>query len=170
MVILTRSTYDALKYKPPLPPILQKGSGPDMSRFEVDGIVYLNLSMTTDGGQQYTLPYEPCLVCPTVTTNIFGIKAEERFKKIIRDTEAHIVTFVPKRSTDAPITINVYKEAIEVTHAYVTIAKTTLIRDQHATMVTAAIKGIKREDTMFVIDGNGCYENVSVIDVSTEMA
>ena len=50
------------------------------SKFIFGGVVYLNLGLQTEKGHTYTLEYEPVFVSSQISTNINGMKTEERFK------------------------------------------------------------------------------------------
>ena len=85
--IIKRSVYDDLPNKPPLYGVTQCDIGIERSKFIFDGVVYLNLRLQTEEGHTYNLEYEPIFVSWQISTNIYGMKTEERFKSCLKDHE-----------------------------------------------------------------------------------
>ena len=102
--IIKRSIYDGLPNKPPLHEVTQCGIGIEGSKFIFDGVVYLNLGLQTAEGHTYNLEYEPVFVSSQISTNIYGMKTEERFKSCLKDHENLTLVCSP-RVGDENITI-----------------------------------------------------------------
>ena len=116
--IIKYSIYDGLPNKPPLHGVTQCGIGTEGSKFIFDGVVYLNLELQTEEGHFYNLEYEPVFVSSQISTNIYGMKKEERFKSCLKDYENLTLVYSP-RVGDENITIKFYKEKVSSTTAYV---------------------------------------------------
>ena len=119
--IIKSSIYNDLPNKPPLHGVTQCGIGIEGSKFLFDGVVYLNLGLQTEEGHTYNLGYEPVFVSSQISSNIYGMKTEERFKSCLKDHENLTLVYSP-RVGDENITIKCYKEKVSTTTAYVQTA------------------------------------------------
>ena len=72
------------------------GVGVKGTRFKFEGIAYIYLELVTVDGTGHVLEYEPVLISSNISTNIYGIKTEERFKKCIKDYESSSIVFETK--------------------------------------------------------------------------
>ena len=124
--------------KPPLHGVTQCGIGIEGSKFIFDGVVYLNLGLQTAEGHTYNLEYEPVFVSSQISTNIYGMKKEERFKSCLKDYENLTLVCSP-RVGDENITIKFYKEKVSSTTAYVQIAKSCVVEKGLAAVVESKI-------------------------------
>ena len=136
--IIKRSIYDDLPNKPPLHGVSKCGIGIEGSKFIFDGVVYLNLELQTGEGHIYNLEYEPVFVSSQISTNIYGMKKEERFKSCLKDYENLTLVCSP-RVGDENITIKFYKEKVSSTTAYVQIAKSCVVEKGLAAVVESKI-------------------------------
>ena len=59
-LIITRDDYDRLPTKSPLQQVEQSGVGINVSNFEFDGMVYLNLVLSNEEGETFKRPYNQC--------------------------------------------------------------------------------------------------------------
>ena len=107
--IVKRSIYDDLPNKPPLHGVSKCGIGIEGSKFIFDGVVYLNLELQAEEGHIYNLEYEPVFVSSQISTNIYGMKTEERFKSCLKDHENLTLVYSPRVGNEN-ITIKWYKE------------------------------------------------------------
>ena len=137
-----------MPYSPPLQQLTQQGICADQSKFDVDGVIYAHLNILDDQNNHCRIPYEPVLVCPTVSTNIFGMKSMDKFEQITKNNKEDTITFTKNDNT---LTVRVIKEKIEKNEsAYIAIAKnnhrtawtyqipvTTLITSTWATQLEA---------------------------------
>ena len=142
--IIKRSVYDDLPNKPPLHGVTQCGIGTEGSKFIFDGVVYLNLELQTEEGHFYNLEYEPVFVSSQISTNIYGMKKEERFKSCLKDYENLTLVYSP-RVGDENITIKFYKEKVSSTTAYVQIAKSWVVDKGSAAVVESKICHFDKE-------------------------
>ena len=102
----------------------QSGIGVDGSVFNFDGVVYLNLKLLLVNGGEYVIEYEPVLVSSKVSTNIFGIKTEERFKYFTRDIKNETISYGIESKPN--IVLKCYRENLNHTSAYVQVLKSII--------------------------------------------
>ena len=142
--IIKRSIYDGLPNKPPLHGVTQCGIGTEGSKFIFDGVVYLKLGLQTAERHTYNLEYEPVFVSSQISTNIYGMKTEERFKSCLKDHENLTLVYSP-RVGDENITIKCYKEKVSTTTAYVQIAKSCVVEKGSVAVVKGKICRFDKE-------------------------
>ena len=158
--IITKTTYDTLLDKPPLIDVKQSGVGIDGHQFQFEGVAYLTMNFKKEDGTDYPLFYEPVLVSNSIKTNILGAKTEARFKTCVRDLENETLTYTTKN--DEKIMVNCFKERLNVTSAYIEIAKTSIIFDKEVRMVKGRIVNAEKakmdEEDLFSV-GNCAYND-----------
>ena len=71
--IFSISLFEKLSVKPPLLPVKRRGVGINNSKFQFDGVIYVNLQFTRQGNSVYDLQYEPVLVTSEIKQCIFGL-------------------------------------------------------------------------------------------------
>ena len=71
--IFSISMYEKLSVKPPLLPVKRRGVGINNSKFQFDGVIYVNLQFTRQDNSVYDLQYEPVLVTSEIKQCIFGL-------------------------------------------------------------------------------------------------
>ena len=150
--IIKRSIYDDLPNKPPLHGVSKCGIGIEGSKFIFDGVVYLNLELQTEEGHIYNLEYEPVFVSSQISTNIYGMKTEERFKSCLKDHENLTLVYSPRVGNEN-ITIKWYKEKVSITTAYVQIAKSCVVEKGSVVVVKGKIVVLIRKNSRKLL----CY-------------
>ena len=156
--IVKRSIYDDLPNKPPLHGVSKCGIGIEGSKFIFDGVVYLNLELQTEEGHIYNLEYEPVFVSSQISTNIYGMKTEERFKSCLKDHENLTLVYSP-RVGDENITIKCYKEKVSTTTAYVQIAKSCVVEKGSVAVVKGKICHFDKEQ----------FKEISILENAIEL-
>ena len=135
--IITKETYDTLPIKPPLMNVQQSGIGIDGHRFQFEGVAYLTLTFKKDDGTDYPLFYEPVLVSKFVKSNILGAKTESRFKICERNLENETLIYTTRK--DEKIIVKCYREKLNVTSAYIEVARTSIIFDNNIKFVKGKV-------------------------------
>ena len=135
--IITKQTYDSLPIKPPLMEVKQSGIGIDGHRFQFEGVAYLTINFKKSDGTDYPLFYEPVLVSRNVKSNILGAKTESRFKICIRDLDNQTLVYTTRQ--DERVVVKCYKEQLNITSAYIEVARTSVIFDNEVKMVKGRI-------------------------------
>ena len=143
MTLLQRSDYGRIPVKPPIVPIVQNGVTVDGQSFAIDDTIYVNIELTCVDGTKYVLPYESVLVCPNIKTNIFRISAEKLFSSVLRHERLLTLTYTPFES-DRSVTVQCYNETATPTHAYIEIAKATIVPDNTTTFIEGIVRGRNR--------------------------
>ena len=123
--IITRKTYGSLTNKHPLSPFNSSGIAVDGHTFCFDGIVYLNFSFDLKEGRTHQVEYEPVLVSKEITSNIFGAKAENKFKSCQRDFEKLFIEY--KTYKNQTVFIKCYEENYLLAAAFIEIAKVSFV-------------------------------------------
>jgi len=167
--IITRKTYDSLPVKPPLSAVKQSGIGIDGHKFNFEGVAYLTLNFKKSDGVDYPVFYEPILVSRHVKSNILGAKTESRFKSCVRDFEKQTLVYTTRK--DENVIVKCYKEQLNVTSAFIEVARTSVIFDNEVKMVKGKLvdkNNLKSEmeGDMFSISGCESDEKFTVSDLT----
>ena len=80
--VSSRSMYQKLSVKLLFLPVDRYGVGINNSKFQSDGVIYVNLQFTRQDNSVYNLQYEPVLVTSEIKQCIFGFHTELRFEKV----------------------------------------------------------------------------------------
>ena len=138
--IISRSMYEKLSVKPPLLPVNRCGVGINNSKFQFDGVIYVNLQFTRQDNSVYDLQYEPVLVTSEIKQCIFGLHTELRFEKVERDHKNCQLKIFPP--SDEVITVKYFREnAKPLSSACICVAKTTLIQANEIKFVPTRMAG-----------------------------
>ena len=154
--IIPLSYFDKLENKPPLVPIKESGVGVAGNKFPIDGVAYLNLQLIAKDRSTYLLEYEPVLITAAVDTCIFGVKTERRFTEIRRSQKDMTLTFIPPGSDGVTVQCYYEKES-QNSHAYIKVAKTTVVQDTGLTWVKGKIQNypaVRGKETAFYFEGS----------------
>ena len=152
LTLLQRSDYESLASKPPITPIGQNGITVDGQSFTIDGAIYVNLELRCADGTTFMLPYETVLVCPNIKSNILGISAEKRFSSVLRDNQKMTLTYTTYGSSEPPVTVKCFKEVTTPTHAFIEIAKATVVHKYSTAFVPTRVKGQRKDMGSPLID------------------
>ena len=90
------------------------------------------------------MEYEPVSVSSQISTDIYGIETQERFKSCLKDHENLTLVYSP-RVGDENITIKCYKEKVSTTTAYVQIAKSCVVEKGSVAVVKGKICHFDKE-------------------------
>ena len=114
-----------MSVKPPLLPVNRCGVGINNSKFQFDGVIYVNLQFTRQDNSVYGLQYEHVLVTSKIKQCIFGSHTELRFEKVERDHKNCQLKIFPP--SDEVITVKYFREnAKPLKSACICVAKTQL--------------------------------------------
>ena len=94
--IITRKVYESLDVKPPLVPLQRSGISITWTKFNFDGVAYLNLEFQKPDGSLHTVEYEPIL-------------SELRFEETRSKQQDQTLTFVTA-ADEKEIVVPFYKE------------------------------------------------------------
>ena len=130
--------------KPPLHGVTRCGIGIEGLKFIFDCVVYLNLGLQTAEGHTYNLEYEPVFVSSQISTNIYRMKTEERFKSCLKDHENLTLVYSP-RVCNENVIIKCYTEKVSTTTAYVQIAKSCVVEKGSVAVVKGKICHFDKE-------------------------
>ena len=114
------------------------------------------MSLQFDGQQEhaYVMDYEPILISSNITTCIFGIHSERRFKGAMRDHDERTIKFIP-RDTIAPISIPYFEEKSSTPCAFIQVAKVTFVKENDFMWVKGKIKGRSEYNNKeYIFEGN----------------
>ena len=153
--MIPSSIYNNLQHKPPLAPVNKVGIGISGTSFQFDGAAHMNLKYKRLDDTSYLLEYEPVLVSSHITTCIFGIHSELRFKSAARDHDEKCITFVP---TDGQMVQMAYlEEKSDGRSAFIQVSKATFIPNNELCRISGKIKGINIKEsnsaTTFLFEG-----------------
>ena len=117
--------FEKLSVKPPLLPVNRCGVGINNSKFQFDGVIYVNFKFTRLGNSVYILQYKPVSVTSEIKQCVFELHTELRFEKVDRDHKnCQVKMFAP---FDEVITVKYFREnAKPLSSACICVAKTTL--------------------------------------------
>lgn len=94
--MIPRSVYDKLTSKPPMAAVNKVGLGISGQKFDFDGVCHMSMQFDEQEEHTYAMDYEPILISSNITTCIFGIHSERRFKGAMRDHDERTLKF-PER-------------------------------------------------------------------------
>ena len=125
--IISRSMYERFSVKRPLLPVNRCGVGINNSKYQFDGVMYVNLQFMRQDTSVCDLQYEPVLVNSEIKQCIFGLHTELQFEKVERDHKNCQLKIFPP--SDEVITVKYFREnAKPLSSACICVAKTTLIQ------------------------------------------
>ena len=97
------------------------------------------------GDTSYILEYEPVLVSPHITTCIFGIHSELRFKSAVRDHGKKRMTFKPNHGQR--IQMPYLEEKSDGWSTFIQVSKATFIPNNELCWISGKIKAINIKES-----------------------
>ena len=101
--MITRDTYELLRYKPPLTPVNKSGVTISGEEFQIEGVAFANIKFKCEDRSEFILEYEPILVSSQISSNLFGMHTDLQFKAANRDHENESNTFIPRSGCEIKI-------------------------------------------------------------------
>ena len=78
--MITRDTYESLRYKPPLTRVSKSGVTISGEKFQIEGVVFAKIKFKREDRSEFILEYEPILVSSQISSNLFGLHTDLQLK------------------------------------------------------------------------------------------
>ena len=94
--MITRGTYESLRYKPLLTSVNKSGVTISGEKFQIEGLAFANIKFKCEDQPEFLSEYKPILVSSQISSNLFGIHTDLQLKAANHDHENESITFIPR--------------------------------------------------------------------------
>ena len=82
--MLRRETFNSLGNKPPEIPLSKSGISVSGDTFKIESVAFVYFKFCRDDQTEYLLEYEPVLISSKISSDIFRVHTDMRFKGAMR--------------------------------------------------------------------------------------